>query len=287
LDGLGATEGPSVTCNWTTAGLVPQFLPWLAVLALLVLKPNRGWSAWWIGLPLAGVAAVCHYLKLASQGSPNGPSGETVGLLCGIPMALAFGLAALWLLAPYLGGHRPLRTVLGIVAILATFMVFSFAAMAGWGLVAEPLASLLDPRHCASTANVGAMAWPFLVPLVLPAPVVALAMAFCGLACRGRYRPLGLYLWFFLSLLAVWLAVSGLVYAWCQMARPGSVDYAPFLGIGLSMLVVTFATTLPFLILSSASPLFRARLQALLQVKPKMLPAMGAAASLQAAAQFD
>ena len=50
---------------------MPQLLPWLAILALLALKPNRGWSAWWIWLPLAGLAAGCHCLQLALQGSPT------------------------------------------------------------------------------------------------------------------------------------------------------------------------------------------------------------------------
>ena len=57
---MGATEGLPTNCNWTTAGLVPQFLPWLAMLGLLALKPNRGWSAWWIWLPLACLAGGCY-----------------------------------------------------------------------------------------------------------------------------------------------------------------------------------------------------------------------------------
>jgi hypothetical protein len=50
------------------------------------------------------------------------------------------------------------------------------------------------------------------------------------------------------------------------------------------MVVVTFATLLPFLILSSASPFFRERLQVLLCVRPKAPPAIGAAASHPASA---
>jgi hypothetical protein len=50
------------------------------------------------------------------------------------------------------------------------------------------------------------------------------------------------------------------------------------------MVAVTFATLLPFLILSSASPFYRERLKALLNVKPEALPAIGAAASRPAEA---
>jgi hypothetical protein len=118
-------------------------LPWLAILAFLALKPNRGWSAWWIWVPLAGLAAGCHWLQQAAQTSPTDRSGEALGVLLKVPMALAFGLAALWLLAPCLGRSHPFRTFLGILAVLVVSVVFSFAA----------------------TANVGVMALPFLVPL--------------------------------------------------------------------------------------------------------------------------
>jgi hypothetical protein len=44
------------------------------------------------------------------------------------------------------------------------------------------------------------------------------------------------------------------------MASPDSLEYALVLGIGPLMVAVTFATLLPFLILSSASPFFCERL---------------------------
>ena len=280
---MGATQGPPITCNWTTAGLASGLLPWLAILALLALKPNRGWSAWWIWVPLAVEAGGCHWLQQVGQGSPADRSGEAIGLLLQIPVALGFGLAALWLLAPCLGRSHRFRTFLGIWAVLLFSIAFSFAAIVGWGLGMEPVASLLDRRHCAATANVGVMALPFLVPLTLPAPGLAAAMVLCGLACRGRHRPVGLYLWLFLSLLVVW-AGPALLQLLCRIASPGSLEYALVLGIGPLMVAVTFATLLPFLILSSASPFYRERLKALLNVKPEAMPAIGAAASPSAGA---
>jgi hypothetical protein len=282
LGGLGATEGPLVTCNWTTASLGPQLLPWLAILALLALKPNRGWAAWWIWLPLASLAAGCHCLELAFQGSPDGVPASALEVLVQVPVALAFGLAALWLLAPGLGRRHRFRTFLGILLVLVAFIVFSFAAAVSWGLAMEPVASLLDPRHCAATASAGVAALPFFVPLVLPAPGVAAALVLCGLACRKRHRPLGLCVWLFMSLLAVWIAGSGLVYLAWRTASPGSVEYAPFLLIALLLAAGTFITMLPFLILSLISPLFRERLKALLQVKPAAPPTSDAGASLAA-----
>ena len=191
LGGLGATEGPPVTCDWTTAGLVPQLLPWLAILALLALTPNRGWSAWWIWLPVAGVAAGCHWLQQVAQGSPADRSGEALAMLLQVPIALGFGLAALWLLAPYLGHSHRCRSFFGILAVLVVSVVFTFAARVGWGLGLEPVASLLDPRHCAATANVGVMALPFLVPLTLSAPGLAADHGFmrAGLRRAPRFVP--------------------------------------------------------------------------------------------------
>ena len=257
-------------------------LPWLAILVLLGLKPNRGWSAWWIWVPLACLAAGCYGLKLALQAAPNAVVGDALGMLLEVPLALAFGLAALWLLAPYFGGGHRFHTFLGILAVLVAFIVLSFAARAGWGLSVVPIASLLDPRHCAATAYVGVIGLPFLVPLVLPAPGLAAAMLLCGLACRGRHRPFGLYLWLFLSLLVVWVGVPVLLQALFRIAPPGSMEYALLLGSGPLMLMVTFATVLPFLILASASPFFRERLKALLNVKPEVPLAIGADAGLGA-----
>jgi hypothetical protein len=190
-------------------------------------------------------------------------------MLLELPMALAFGLAALWLLALCVGRSQRFRTFLGILAVLVVSIVFSFAATVGWGLGMEPVASLLDPRHCAATANVGVMALPFLVPLTLPAPGLAAAMVLCGLTWRGRNRPFGLCLWLFVCLLAVWVGVSAMVYGVWRFASPGNVEYTLFLGIGLLMVAVTITTLLPFLILSWASPFFRERLTALLHMTSK------------------
>jgi hypothetical protein len=257
-------------------------LPWLAILALLALKPNRGWSAWLIWLPLACVAVGCHLLRLTARGAAANGFGEALEVFLDVPLAWGLGLAALWLVASHFGSTTRFRAFLGGVALLAGFIVFSFAATAGWGLGAEPVASLLDPRHCSATASVGAIALPLFVPLVLPAPVVAVALALCGLACRGRFRPIGLYLWLLVSLLAGWIAVSALLYGCCHVVLPGVAGYNLFLGLGLLMLAVTSATLLPFLILSSFSPFFRERLKVLLRVKSEAPSATGGPAGFGA-----
>jgi hypothetical protein len=269
LGGLGDTEGPPVTYNWTAAGLISPLLPWLAILALLALKPNHGWSAWWIWLPLACLAAGWHCLELVLQSSNTGLPKGMLEIILDVPVALAFGLAALWLLASHLGRRHRFGTFLGSLLILVVFTVFSFAAAAGWNTGLEPVMSLLDPRRCSATAGAGEMALPFLVlPLVL-ALVVAAAMFLCGLACRWRHRPWWLCLWLFLSLPTAWVAVSALLHALCRMASPDSVNFDLLLVLGPFMVALIFATLLPFLVLSRVNALFRERLKNLFHLEPQ------------------
>ena len=107
MGGLGARDGRPVACNWTGAISLSQLLPWLAILALLALKPNRCWSAWWIWVPLLCLSAGSDGLQLGLQSQRSGVPKEIFNAICCVPVALAFGLAATWLLAPYLArGHR-------------------------------------------------------------------------------------------------------------------------------------------------------------------------------------
>ncbi len=278
LGGLGATEGPPIAYNWTTGGLGARLLPWLVILALLALRANRGWSGWWVWLPLGALAIAYYWLRQALQGSVGNGAGAALEIFLDIPMAWGFGLAALWLLASHLDRHRLFQTFLGSLAVLAVFAVLSFASTAGWGLMAEPVASLLDPRHCAATTGAGLMAVPLLVPLALPTVVLAVALALSGLACRGRYRPFWGYVWFGLSLLGGWIGISVLLHALYHELIPGLAGYGPFLGIALVMTFLTFIVSLPFLVLSTTSSFFRERLKALLHVKPAVSTVVGVAA---------
>ncbi len=241
-------------------------LPWLAILALLALKPNRGWRAWWIWLPLAGLAAGWHYLELGIESSSAGMPKGAFEVLCDVPVALAFGLAALWLLASWLGGIPRFGGFLVGWLLLAVVIVFSLAAMAGWDQEVEPILGLFDPRQFSATTGAGALGMPLLGPLAVLALVVAAAFVLGGLASRGRGGAFRLGVWLFLSVVAVWVAVSAAWYLWGPLGLPFSTGFGPFLAIGLFMAMFTCAMLLPFLILSSASPFFRERLKALLRV---------------------
>ena len=264
LGGLGVSEGPPVLYKWTTAGRGSEVLPWLAILGLLALKPNRGWAAWWVWLPLMLLVVGNHWLLQTLQNSsPNG-SETAWEIFLAVPVAWGFGLAALWLLASNIGGRSRLLTVLGNLGVLTVFSVCSFAAEVGGSPLAESVGRLLDPWYCSATAGMGLDAQPLLLSLILPAPVIAAALALCGLACRGGSRPIRLSLWLILSLLAGWIAVSALLHGWCHVVVPNSGRYALFLGIGLFMGGVSSVVLLPFLILSAVSPFHRERLKLLM-----------------------
>lgn len=54
---LGYTEGQPVIYNWTVFISIAKVLPWLVLLVLLLLRPNRKWKAWMILIPLVIVHA--------------------------------------------------------------------------------------------------------------------------------------------------------------------------------------------------------------------------------------
>ena len=88
--GPGRARPEGRCCRSPTIGccpaLAPLLLPWLAMLGLLALKPNRCAAAWWIWLPLGCVIAFTLALL------PVLPSGANFFL--DVIAALAVGLAA-------------------------------------------------------------------------------------------------------------------------------------------------------------------------------------------------
>jgi hypothetical protein len=254
LGGLGAKEGAPVSYHWTPPSLIPSFLPWLAVLLLLLAKPNRCGRAWWIWLPLGCVAVMEQLSQSAFEFLPSG----TADMFLEMAGSLAFGIAAVWLLAPQLARSHRLLTFLCLAPTLAGFSFFSYLVRQDWDEYGASLALAM------------------LIPLALSVFVVAVAIFLAGLASRGRYRPLGLYLWIFLSLLVLWLVIATPFFGLAMIASGGRVPWSEFfIGI-LIITAVSFGTLLPFLILSSASPFFRERLKALLHVKPEAPPPLNA-----------
>jgi len=247
IGALGSRDGPRVICNWAKPGIAPLLLPWLAILALLALKPNRCASAWWIWLPLGCLIAI-------SQAAQPFLSPD-VDFLPDAVTALGAGLGAVWLLSNYLRRQYRFITFLCVLLALAGFSVLAFVSQQSLNLSNET----------------------FEVAIALAAAVLATAaaLALCGLICRGRYRPLSLYVLLLLLLAVIWLVMSAPIFFIQMIAEGGDfVDWSAFFLPVLMAAAVNFAVLLQFLILSSASPLFRERLKALLHVRPEVPPVL-------------
>ena len=247
LGGLGSKDGSPVIYDWVLPSLAPMLLPWLAILAVLALKPNRRAAAWLIWLPLGAVVACAQApLEILQLGSYS--------LLDAIP-ALAMGLAAVWLLSNKLRRQNRFVTFLCVLPVLAGFSGLALVSKLDWSSIEETI--------------LPAMA------LALGVLASAVALSLCGLVCRGRYRPLGLYAWLPLWLAVTWLLILAPIFLLAMMNSGGSIARGEFFVVVAEVAVaatVHFAMLLPFLILSSASPFYRERLKALLHVKAEAPP---------------
>lgn len=245
LGPLGSRDGPGVAYNWVSDGISSQLLPWLALLGLLALKPNRQGLAWWIWLPLGAIV-------VATQVPwPMLPSGGDFFL--DIVTALATGLAAVWLLSDSLRRQHRFLTFLSVFLVLAGFSALAFMAGQGWNLLN------------AHAVQVG-------LALAMGVTVTAIVLFLAGLVCRGSYRPLWLYLLSYLLLAAVWLVIVAPFGFIAMMTSNGSMGWSDFLTPALVAATGNYVVLLPFLILSSASPFFRERLKVLLHVKMEAPP---------------
>lgn len=252
LGGLGATQGPPLTYHCAAPNLMPDLLPWLALLALLALKPNRCGPAWWIWLPLTCLLAGLHCLQLGFHQRAPGFPNEALIATFSVPCALGFGLAATWLLAPYLARSRRFRTSLCLLPTLALFSAFSYAAPANW------------------EGEAGETAMKLLALLVLVTLVLAAAILCCGWICRGRYGPLRLCLALFVSLLVVCFAVLSPLAVGEMLTTRGGGELSGLFVCWLFGAAGSFVVLLPFVVLSAANSLFRERIKALchLECKP-------------------
>ena len=228
---------------------MPLLLPWLAILILLILPPNRRGEAWWIWLPLGCVAALA--LIPASDWFSLSP---LLVILLDVTGALAFGFAAVWLLSSYLGRQHRFLTLLCVLPVLAVFSAPALVARGGW-----------DPEALDESFQTGIL-------LAVSVAVISVALTLAGLLCRSRYRPASLYVWLLVSLTGVWLVVAAPFFVFVMIASPGQLPWLELFTAVLVIAAVSFASLLPFLILSSCSPLFRERLKALLHLDREAPP---------------
>ena len=249
LGGLGAKEGSPVSYNWTLPNLLPVLLPWLGILCLLLLKPNRCAQAWWIWAPVGCVAAIASALQSELSFVPS----ALLDVISGAAGALGFGLAAVWLVSSYVGWKHRLLALVGILLALGGFSLAAFVIRQG-----------LE----------GAWLEMFQGGILLAAGigVTSVAMALAGLACRGRYGPVRLSLWLIAALLVLWLMVIGPFFVLAMISSSGNVPVIALIGAVLCTAGICFALLLPFLMLSFANGFYRERLKGLLHLGCQPLP---------------
>ena len=184
LGGLGLKQGAPVFYDWAAPSLIPQVLPWLAILGLLLLKPNRCASAWWICVPLALVGGVACAPQSVVELLPSSQFEMFLDLISG----LGFGLAVVWLLSSYLSWKHRMLAFLGILLAQGAGSLGAFVARQGWG-------------------EVGPQTLELVVFLAVSVLVMSVALSLAGLVCRGRCSWLRLSLWLIAALVVVWSLV--------------------------------------------------------------------------------
>jgi hypothetical protein len=249
LGGLGAKEGSPVTYNWTLSNPLPVLLPWLGILCLLLLKPNRCAQAWWIWVPLAALAGLAAALHSGEDFMPGALRGAIADWLT----TGSFGLAAVWLVAGYLGWKHRALAWLGTLVTLTGVSLLSFAVrQAIEGLAPETV--------------------PTGIFLCAGGLVMSVALTLAGLVCRGRYAPLRLCLWLLAALLVVWLLVIGPFFLAAMIFSNGQVQVTALVEAVLSATGITFGLLLPFLLLSFVNEFYRRRLKELLHLGGEQTP---------------
>ena len=219
-------------------------LPSLALLLLLLPKPNRCWKALWVGVPLVVTLAL-----LSLFWGPLGLGGamDAPDWLFDVLRAVIFGLTAVWLLSPYFSRRNRFLAFLGMLAVMELFSLFTCAT-------AQPWAGDQGPGE-------------MLIAMAMFGLVLTLAINLSGWSCRKRYSWIRFLLWLLIWIVAGWLVSFVAI---CLTAGPGPV---PEMAAALAKVSgLAFGLVLPFLVLSFANAFYRARLYEALRLAEASLP---------------
>jgi len=210
----------------------------LILLPLFLLRPNRCSAAWWIWLPvvISALAGITITYLVADDRS----LAQAVG-------SFIVGLAAMWLLIPFLEGRYRIVAFFKALPVVAGFSLLAFiptllADHSGWLDLRSFMAGLLAFASLAAT----------------------LALVLSGLAVRRRFGRIRFLLW-----LAVWV-----VLAWTAIAAPfaifnalgGRPELGEFIVAILVVSGITLALLLPLVLLSFFQPFYRDRFFRLLNL---------------------
>jgi hypothetical protein len=239
LGGLGNKDGVPANFNWTPPSIIPVLLPWAAVLLLLVLPVNRCALAWWVLVPLGAVAGLDLLVRPVLSSVPS----EALEFFSQAFTSLAFGVAAMWLAAPYLSRLPRVGVFFLALVVLGLASVFAYACRSDW-------------------ESNGRETFAFLAFLACGALIATLAMSLAALLCRKRYSPFRLSLWMAVFLAAGWVLIASPFVVFASVAGGGEQVWValPFV---LLLALLTFVVVMPFFLLAFVESHYRQRLLAL------------------------
>ena len=229
--------------TWVPGSLFRELVPWLGLLLLFIPQRNRPGAAWLVWLPLFCGLGLGVLLPVLLESFP----GQPANVLADVVRALAFGLAAVWLLSPCLARRHRFLTFLCMFSGVVVASGLAFALNQEWG-------------------DSGVEAVFSAIPIGLSSLILSAALSFTGLFCRKRYG-LGLVIaWSFAWIVAGSVAVTAPFFVLAEVMTSGSVMVWEFIG-GVGVLAgINFLVLLPFLALSGLSAFYRERLKGLLHL---------------------
>lgn len=229
LGTLGATQGKT-EYPWRWYYALSPYLPWLAVLSLLALKPNRDRRAWWILFP-AGVGFLVTL-----------PSRDT--------QSLYLSLTALWLLSYWLRGKTGGNVSLAAFCIMAATglldVLYEHATSGGDSVLMGSLIFTSGLWHCVLSF------------------FIVLGFWFAGWRCRGKFTWPRFMLHILLAyvMLAI-LAVLVLFIALIAMQNDMlGMTFFLFFALPFSSAFVFALVFGPYLLLACYNSLYRERFEA-------------------------
>ncbi len=232
--------------------LFPGVVPWLAILGLLLLRRNREAAAWWVLLPLICSYAFQPLLRSLLSTFLNQP-WDWFEIAA---KALAFGVAAAWLVSGYLAWRHRFLAFLGQFLFMAGFGALALACTIDWDTDFElPVTATM---------------------LGISSLAVSLALTFAGLLCRRQYRPVRLSICIVLGLLVFSFLITAPIFVFAMIASGQPAIWEFVSGI-LTLVIICVGVLAPFVVLSFASEFYRERLTGLLKIgQPEPPPVLGA-----------
>ncbi len=241
---------------------MPGLLPWLALLALLGLRFNHTFDAWYALVPVL----LMFGLQLSQSFLGGALSAGDLEMLLEVAKIMAFGLSAMWLLFPLLRTSHRLLTFFKTVPALWV--------VTGITVFAEHGAKVFFDGQVMALAVIAGI-------LGVALPLVLLLSAWC---CRRCYSPARLALWTLLwSFGAAVLAIAPF-WMIALIASGAGLGIRQFLIVTGVCAGIIFISLLPFMLLSFLNEFHRTRFKQWLGLEQPGVPPVASPAQAVAPA---